>query len=209
MGGGWSGGLKYKYEEELFWEEIEEVEQMGEPKLGMEDMIKRVEGLRKNKAAGPDKVRGEVLQEVIKSGKCREALVTGLNMICKGEEVPSSWKVSRTKMIKKVDKPTVKEFRPIAVTSVGYKLYWGFLRDEIDDFVVRNGWVKDCQVGFTKGGRMEFNIFMMQYMVDRVMISRRVRHSKLILVALDFRKAYDSIDRGRLIETLVKCRLTH
>ena len=175
--------------------------------MGMEDLIKRVEGLRKNKAAGPDMVRGEVLQEIIKSRKCREALAAGLNGVCREEEVPSSWKVSRTKMIKKVDKPTVKEFRPIAVTSVGYKLYWGFLRDEIEDFMVRNGWVKDCQVGFTKGGRMEYNLFIMQYMVDRVMVSRRVKHKNLILVALDFRKAYDSIDRGRLIETLVKYKI--
>ena len=152
-------------------------------------------------------VRGEVLQEVIKSEKCREILLAGLNGVCRDKEIPSSWKVSRTKMIKKVDKPTVREFRPIAITSVGYKLYWGFLRDEMEEFLVRNGWVKDCQIGFTKGGRMEYNLFIMQYMVDRIMESRRACHKRLILVALDFRKAYDSIDRGKLIETLVKYKI--
>ena len=149
---------------------------MEEPKIRIEDLIKRIEGLRKNKAAGPDMVRGEVLQEVIKSRKCREALVLGINKVCKGKGVPTSWMVSRTRMIKKVNKPTVKEFRPIAITSVGYKLYWGFLRDEIEGFLVRNGWVKDCQMGFTKGGRMEYNLFIMQYMVDRVMESRTGKH---------------------------------
>ena len=76
----------------------------------------------------------KMIQEVIQSNRCREALLSGLNGVCKGKEIPTSWRVSRTKMIKKVDKPTVREFRPIAVTSIGYKLYWGFLRDEIEDF---------------------------------------------------------------------------
>ena len=54
---------------------------------------------------------------------------------------------------------------------------------------------------------MEYNLFIMQYMVDRIMKSRRVRHKNLILVALDFRKAYDSIDRGKLLETLVRYKI--
>ena len=147
------------------------------------------------------------MQEVIKSKKCREALVVGYNGVAREEKIPSSWDRTNTKMIGKEKRPEINEFRPIAITSVGYKLYLGFLKDEMEDFIVRNGWVRDSQIGFTKGGRMEYNHFILQYLVRKVMDSRRVGHKKLVLVALDFKKAYDSIDRGKLIETLVKFKI--
>ena len=40
--GGWEGGLKNRYEEELFWGRLEE-EQMREPKMEVEELTKRVE----------------------------------------------------------------------------------------------------------------------------------------------------------------------
>ena len=180
---------------------------MDMPVMNEEILVERVEKLKKNKAAGPDMVRGKVLQEVIKSKKCREALVVGYNGIVIDEEIPSSWDKANTRMIGKEKKTEVNIFRPIAITSVGYKLYLGFLKDEIEDFILKNGWVRDNQIGFTKGGRMEYNHFILQYLVRKVMDSRRIGHKLLVLVALDFKKAYDSIDRGKLIETLVKFKI--
>ena len=55
-------------------------------------------------------------------------------------------------MIEKVKKPIVKEFRPIAVTSVGYKLYWGYIREVIEEHIIKNGMEKYNQIGFTKEG---------------------------------------------------------
>ena len=134
--GGWDKGLKGKYEEELRrrrgWEE-----QMDMPVMNEEILVERVEKLKKNKAAGPDMVRGEVLQEVIKSKKCREALVVGYNGIVIDERIPSSWDKANTRMIGKEKKTEVNIFRPIAITSVGYKLYLGFLKDEMEDSIVK------------------------------------------------------------------------
>ena len=44
-------------------------------------------------------------------------------------------------------------------------------------------------------------------MVGVTFRSRLLACRQLVIVALDFKKAYDSIDRGRLIETLVKFRI--
>ena len=152
-------------------------------------------------------MRGEVIKDLINRDGCRKALLKGFNELLEGGEAPSTWKLSRTRMIKKVKKPTVKEFRPIAVTSVGYKLYWGYMREVIEEHIIKNGMERYNQVGFTKGGRLEFNHFILQFIVDRVARSQRKAHKMLIVTALDFRKAYDSIDRGKLIETLVKFRI--
>ena len=54
---------------------------------------------------------------------------------------------------------------------------------------------------------MEFNLFILQYLVGVTFRSRSITCQQLIIVALDFKKAYDSIDRGRLIATLVKYKI--
>ena len=51
-----------------------------------------------------------------------------LNRVTIEDEAPSRWKTSRTKMIKKTRRPTVYDYRPIALLDVGYKLYMGFIK---------------------------------------------------------------------------------
>ena len=70
-----------------------------------------------------------------------------------------------------------------------------------------NGMIKDNQTGFTKGGRLEYNLFVLQYLVERTYGIRKVYYNRLVVIAIDFRKAYDSIDRGRLLEALVRYRI--
>ena len=81
------------------------------------------------------------------------------------------------------------------------------MRDRIKEHLARIGLVKDNQIGFTSGGRLEYNLFILQYLVDRTFSIRRKYYDKLIVIALDFKKAYDSIDRGRLLEALVRYRI--
>ena len=110
-------------------------------------------------------------------------------------------------MIGKTRKPTVREFRPIAITSVGYKLFWGYWREEIEGHLIKNYMVEYNQIGFTKGGRLEYNHFILQYLGETVRKSYKKEHKNLYMIALDLRKAYDSIDRGRLVEALVEFKI--
>ena len=43
-----------------------------------------------------------------------------------------------------------------------------FIRKDIEDHLTRNGVIKWNQVGFTAGGRPEYNHFALQYTVERV-----------------------------------------
>ena len=67
--------------------------------------------------------------------------------------------------------------------------------------------VKDNQIGFTRGGRLEYNLFILQYLVEKTFEIDSAYYNRLVVVALDFRKAYDSIDRGRLLEALVRYKI--
>ena len=52
-------------------------------------------------------------------------MVGGINGLYGGEEIPSSWRVGNMKMIEKCKRPSPGDFRPITVTSIGYRLFLG------------------------------------------------------------------------------------
>ncbi|CAL4160738.1 unnamed protein product [Meganyctiphanes norvegica] len=128
-------------------------------------------------------------------------------------------------MIKKIKKPSARDFRPIALLNVSYKIYMSFIREEIENHLRRNNQIRDNQIGFTEGGRIEYNHFILQYIVEKIMKgeeleekflvkgdkiridSKKVNKIELVVVALDYKKAYDSIDRKSLIETLIKYKI--
>ena len=112
------------------------------------------------------------------------------------------------KMIEKCKRPSPGDFRPITVTSIGYRLFWGGVRDEIEDHLSRNGMVKDCQVGFTRGGRLEYNLFILQYLVERTYGIRRNYYKRLIIMALDFRKAFDTVWHEGIFQKLIQVNVT-
>ena len=158
---GWVEGLQQRYEREIGDRELrvalgtatreDLIEPMELPRIGAEDMLVRVRKLKPGKAAGCDMVRGEVLKAIAEDDHLIGVWEGGLNVFFTDEEIPSSWVTSNTKLIKKVDKPSVKEFRPIAITSVGYKLFFGVIGDSIEEHLINNKLVWDNQIGFTRG----------------------------------------------------------
>ena len=210
-------------------QEFEEEEQVIEKEGGMEeheDMVRRIEhrikpmridemgeeefrdrlrNLRSNKAAGPNKLKAELFKELGKRQGCRGVMLRCFNNVIGDNNVPEDWKTSRTTMIKKVGKPSVKDFRPIAILNVSYKIFMAYIRDRIEDHLRRNNLIRDNQTGFTGGGRIEYNHMMLQYIVDKAVEDRG--KGMVVMVALDFKKAFDSVDRKRMVETMIKYRV--
>ena len=163
-----------------------------------------IKNLKNNKAAGPDSIKPEIFKEIGKSDTCIETIAECFNRELQKKTKPKEWKESRTKLIpKKIRKPTVKDYRPIALTNIAYKLFMSIIKDEIERHIKVNHLTKENQTGFTKGGRKEDNLFIIQYLVERTFKTNKT----LILVAIDYSKAYDSIDREKMIETLIEYKI--
>ena len=97
-------------------------------------------------------------------------------------------------------KPRAKDHRPIAVANISYKILMSFIKKEIEEHLSKNGMGKENQIGFCDGGRSEYNHFIIQYLVERALKNKE----EMYMVALDFKKALDSIDRIKLIDTLIE-----
>ena len=155
------------------------------PKITEEKVKKCLKRQKNKKAAGPDGLKPEMYKTLVEDEKCIKILTKCLKNEIERKQKPDKWKRSKTKMMKKKNKPTVKELRPIALTNISYKLFMSLIKNEIEDHLERNGEMKENQAGFTEGGRVEDNLFIMQYCVEETYKLKK----SLIVIAIDFKKS--------------------
>ena len=173
------------------------------PRFTKENWKRETNKLKKKKAAGTTKIKAETYKKMAESKICTKVMTENLDGVLDRKDIPECWKISWMKLIEKINKPTAKDLRPITITNISYKIYMSFLRREVEQHLEINGVTKDNQTGFTEGGRSEYNHLVLQYLVERA----HQKKEKLIVIALDFKKAFDSIDRRKLIEALIEYRI--
>ena len=170
-----------------------------EEHINEESIKKSLKRMKNKKAPGTDKIKPEFFKEFYKSEILMEVFKEGMKEVMETGNVPRGWKESRTVMIPKVKKPKASDLRPIALLNVGYKIMMAVVRDSLEQHIISNNIGKDSQAGFTAKSRIENNIFVLRYCIERSFKLKK----PLIVIAIDFAKAYDSIKREKLIETLM------
>ena len=165
------------------------------------ERIKRhLKNIKSKKAPGSDGLRGEFFKWMTEREECINALVEAIKDLTTRAEPPETWKESKTVMVPKIHKPTVKDLRPIALTNCGYKIFMSLAKEQIIEHLQRNDKIIELQSGFTSGRRLEDNILILKYCIE----CSYQEKSSLVITAIDFAKAFDSVDRGMLIKTLMK-----
>ena len=167
------------------------------------DVLKRLKKIKNGKQPGPDMIKGEIYKAMIESEVCMRKMTEMYNRVLDEGVIGDGWKNSKTCMIPKVNRPEAKHHRPIALTNVGYKVFMGMIKERLNEQSMNDQRVEDLQSGFTDGRRMEENLFVLSVCVEQCF----VRKEKLIVVAIDFSKAFDSVERKALIEAMMyyKC----
>ena len=186
-------------------ENIEEIKRMEHPKITTEQVKNCLKNLKNNKAPGPDELNPELYKCLTKRESCMEIIGKSLQQEIDKAEKPNEWKMSKTKMIPKNSKPTPKDLRPIALTNISYKVFMKIVGEKIEEHITLNGENKNTQSGFTKGSRIEDNLFILQYCIENTFFGKK----QLIVTSIDFSKAFDSIKREKFIQALMKHKIHH
>ena len=174
------------------------IQEMPLPNINAREVINQIKAFKVGKAPGPDGIKPEIIKLLLEEQNIISVMTSLLNQALRNGTVPDSWRVSNTILIEKVKKPTTKDLRPIALTNILYKLFMGIIKKRIEEHLQRNYIAKDTQSGATIGRRVTDNIFILQYCIERSFID----HQKLYVVAIDFSKAFDSVDRKMMIDVL-------
>merc|ERR1712050_95748 len=179
---------------------------MENPVITEKEFVDTINNMKNGKATGVDNIPAEVMKALIKDNSIKEYFLKCFNNALV-EEVHKDWLVSRTTMIPKKNKPKILEHRPIAVTVNSNKIVCTILREKIEGFLSENGVRFDNQMGFTAGGRVEHCMFTLGYIANITFEKRGDTGSPLYFAFIDFKKAYDSIDRKKLIEVLISYKI--
>ena len=79
------------------------------------------------------------------------------------------------------------------------------VKDKIETHIKNTNQVIDTQSGFIQGSRLEDNLFVLKYCITNSYKEKK----PLIITAIDFKKAFDSIKREKLIEALMHFKFIH
>ena len=126
------------------------------------------------------------------------------NIIDKIDKLPSTWTKSKTVLIPKKNKPTVKDLRPIALTNATYKLFMGILKSKLENHIQEIRQDSEVQAGFTRHRRIADNLSILDYCIAACFKNRQ----EMYLISVDFAKAFDSIKRSTLIFALKNIKYT-
>ena len=105
------------------------------------------------KAAGPYKIKPEMIIAMEQNETCKTALLDALNEVLETNNIPQGWKHSKTTLIPKHQKPTVKDFRPLAGTDIIYKTLMGILKTKIQIHLHENNKLSELQNAYCKKKR--------------------------------------------------------
>ena len=81
------------------------------------------------------------------------------------------------------------------------------MREKIEVHLKNMNIIYENQYGFTKGGKSENCLFILDYIANRNYTGNTRKKTNLYYAFIDFKKAYDSINRGKLIEVLIKYKI--
>jgi hypothetical protein len=148
-----------------------------------------------------DCVNGKVLNDASECFEFLSALTYLFNCSFKTGEVPDLWKISTIIPINKIKNPTQDEdFRPINMLPVYEKIMKQLVKNQIDPNIKNNKIIVEEQSGFRENHSCETAVnFVLADWKENL-----ENEKTTIAVFLDFRRAFETIDRTILLYKLEK-----
>jgi hypothetical protein len=176
---------------------IETTESLFYSEIRRDEVIAGIKHLKSGKTAGSDKIVGEMLKSA--NSHVIDYLVTLFNKLFDSGTFPSDWANSIIiPIFKKGDNNNPDNYRGIALTSVLSKVYTYILNKRLTEWSNKESKLLEEQAGFRSGYSTIDHIFTLYALVQKYLL----RNTKLFVAFVDFRKAFDSVNRNALWNVL-------
>ncbi len=160
--------------------------------ITMEEVERAVRANVDKKASGCDEIRAGF----IKNPHCIAFLHALFNHCLEKGVVPSQWSRSIIVPISKKAKPTKypNDYRGISLQSIILKTFCRILQTRLVDFLEENNLLSDEQNGYRRDRSCQDHLFVLSSVIE----NRRCLKQDTYACFIDFRKAFDSVDRDLL-----------
>ena len=167
--------------------------------IDKEQLMKYVETIKKKNF--DDFVYGENIFDMISYEPLADKLLVATNDLIIKSEMPESLKVSIVSPIPKVDNPkTPEEYRPVNNLPVLEKFIESIILDQMNEFLDSNKIISSTQHGFRANHSTETALITL---TDNII--QNLENKKIVLtIFLDFKRAFETIDRKILLDKLKK-----
>ena len=189
---------------ELEEESEGEVEELDE-EISREEIINGIDKLKKGKSSGLDEISAELLQ--MSKGKILEFLFKLFNKMFMISYFPLRWAVAIVVPLhKKGDVNIADNYRGISLLSITSKIFTGILNRRLYNWAEENDKINIEQAGFRRSHSTIDHIFTLHSMISNCLYGRR--RSKFYVCFVDFKKAFDTVNREKLWEVLERHGVT-
>ena len=162
--------------------------------ISREEVDKAVRLLKNSKAPGEDWLPNDIWKLY---GALTDYLVEVCNHALEGE-VPKEWVDCTITSIYKKDSPNDPDnYRGITLLSTGGKVFSAVLTRRLQRVLVPDV-VPESQYGYRPGRSTEDLIYVLRQLFEKAW----KKNTSMYAIFIDFRKAFDSVDRGLLWEVL-------
>lgn len=173
-----------------------------QPEISKSEIKKALKELKNNKAPGQDGMTAEMLKN---GGKIiTNTLYTLMNQIMQEKKIPDSWNESITIILhKKGDRSDLKNYRPITLLNILYKLFTKILTSRLTTKF--DGYQSKEQAGFRKGFSTADHLLTMKILIEKA----NEYHIPMFIALVDFEKAFDCVEHWAVINALQNSRIDY
>jgi hypothetical protein len=160
------------------------------------EMEKAICNLKTSKAPGEDDITAELIKNA--SRELKERLHVLICKIWRDKKMPDDWQVGLIiPLFKKGDKMKCKNYREIMLLNVTYKILSSIILERLKEYSEEI--LGEYQCSFRPQRRTVDQIFIVRQILEKFY----VHDIDLHLLFIDFKKAFDSINQKKLLESLV------
>ena len=169
--------------------------------ISVDLVFEKIKSLSPDKAVGPDDISCRMLK--LCANSISPVLARIFNISISSGTLPSSWKTANVVPVyKKGNRCDLKNYRPIALTSIVVKMLESIVSDHIRHHLLYNGLLYSDQHGFSPGKSCSTALSEAVCEWNRILDRRTSPSPRVDLISVDYSRAFDSISHAVLLEKL-------